>query len=185
MTQSPTDSEQTTGYEVDISDPNVASFKERSTEKIQAELETWYGSYGRDTMRIMTTLATLVGRDIEVRPDNSARLPYATLDHGALTLHGKEFEAADREKYKAIIEALIKPELVALVKELDLVVQEQLVAEAQSRIRDLEAARQKLTGVEFDPMDSRLLAVQGEEPIGDSSSRFGDRAKDLLDNVFA
>jgi hypothetical protein len=164
---------------IDANDPMVIRFREESELRIKEDLEEWYGKYNRNTMRIMTLLATLVGRDVNVRENCNIDSPYVAFGDGALCLYVKpEVGEDDRAKYQAIIEGDIKPELVRIIKELDSVVQQELVAKAEAGLQSLEAARGKID-ISFDPIDPRILAVR-ETLVQETSTQ----VRALLESAF-
>lgn len=166
---------------IDLNAPKVDSFNRESIPKIREFLDRIYAEYRRDPMRIFSTLSIMLGREIYVREDYNAKIPYVVLADGALSLHVLHgMEEPEREEYKAIIRTVIKPELVKLAKELDRAVQHQLLEDARKALKKLDEARKSLRGETFDFIDKRLLAVNEDADI----ANVGTEIKALLDGVF-
>jgi hypothetical protein len=176
--------------EVDLSAPDAIAFIQKSVPEIKAVLDSIYVQKGREPLRIFSLLAGMLGSKIYVRREFNAKIPYVTLADGALSLHVLPNAGEDVVvRYKAMIEAAIKPELIKLAKALEREAQDQVIRAAQKAIQELQTARQKLGGVEFPPMDERLLALEnrsegGEGPVISTVKYSGDQVRSLLDNVF-
>ena len=169
----------------DLNPAELARFKKASILEIKKVLRGFYESSRRDPMSLFRTLSKMLGRATTVSRNHHVQMAYTTLDNATLCLYvPSDISDADIERYKGAIDRVIKPELVQLARKLDRAAQDQVLEAVRNSLYDLEEARAKLTGAEFDPVDERLLAVAGDSDITKVANFSGDWVRLLLNDVF-